>query len=180
MADIGVDFEAINRKEKRLEKPTTAQQVTSTINMGKAMGSGTGLGRAGAGAMRPPTNSMVSSSMPTGMNVGGYGGMNQNHPMGYQHQPMGMNQNHPMGMNQNLSMGMNQNHPMGMNQNYPMGMGMNMNMGGYGQGYPMQPQQGMGMAPPGPPQGMTGAYNPMMGQGGYNPQQQQPYGGGYR
>ncbi|CAE6076754.1 unnamed protein product [Arabidopsis arenosa] len=121
LADIGVDFEAINRKEKRLEKPTTAQQqVTSTINMGKAMGSGTGLGRAGAGAMRPPTNSMVGSSMPTGMNVGGYGG------------------------------------------------------------YPMQPQQGMGMAPPGPPQGMTGAYNPMMGQGGYNPQQQQPYGGGYR
>ncbi|KAG7629062.1 ENTH domain [Arabidopsis thaliana x Arabidopsis arenosa] len=174
LADIGVDFEAINRKEKRLEKPTiTQQQVTSTINMGKAMGSGTGLGRAGAGAMRPPTNSMVGSSMPTGMNVGGYGGMNQ-------HQPIGMNQNHPMGMNQNLSMGMNQNYPMGMNQNYPMGMGMNMNMGGYGQGYPMQPQQGMGMAPPGAPQGMTGAYNPMMGQGGYNPQQQQPYGGGYR
>ncbi|XP_019082927.1 PREDICTED: clathrin interactor EPSIN 3-like isoform X2 [Camelina sativa] len=185
LADIGVDFEAINRKEKRLEKPTTAQQqVTSTINMGKAMGSGTGLGRAGAGAMRPPTNSMVGSSMPTGMNAGGYGGMNQNHPMGIQqNHPMGMNQHYPMGMNQNYPMGMNQNHSMGMNHNQPMGnqnypMGMGMNMGGYGQGYPMQPQQGMGMAPPGPPQGMTGAYNPMMGQGGYNPQQQQPYGGG--
>ncbi|EOA23429.1 hypothetical protein CARUB_v10016612mg [Capsella rubella] len=197
LADIGVDFEAINRKEKRLEKPTTAQQqVTSTINMGKAMGSGTGLGRAGAGAMRPPTNSMVGSSM----NNGGYGGMNQNHPVGIhqnhaagmnQHFPMGMNQNYPigmngnhsMGMNQNYSIGMNQNHSMGMNHNHPMGnqnypMGMGMNMGGYSQGYPMQPQQGIAMGPPGPPQGMTGSYNPMMGQGGYNPQQQQPYGGG--
>ncbi|ESQ44155.1 hypothetical protein EUTSA_v10005771mg [Eutrema salsugineum] len=175
LADIGVDFEAINRKEKRLEKPTTAQQqVTSTINMGKAMGSGTGLGRAGAGALRPPTNSMVGSSIPMGMN--------QSHPMGM---GMNMNQNHPMGMGMN----MNQNNPMGMgmgmnmNQNHHMGMGMNMNMGGYGQGpqgYPMQPQQGMAMAP-GPQPGMTGAaYNPMMGQGGYNPQQQQPYGGGYR
>ncbi|KAL1189734.1 Clathrin interactor EPSIN 3 [Cardamine amara subsp. amara] len=178
LSDIGVDFEAINRKEKRLEKPTAAQQqVTSTINMGKAMGSGTGLGRAGAVAMRPPTNSMVGPGMPMpmGMNVGGYGGMNQNHPMG-----MNQNQAMGMGMNQNHPMGMNHNHPMGMNQNYPMGMGMNMNMGGYGQGYPLQPQQGMGMAPPGAPPGMTGAYNPMMGQGGYNPQQQQPYGGGYR
>ncbi|CAN8254226.1 unnamed protein product [Cochlearia groenlandica] len=205
LSDIGVDFEAINRKEKRLEKPTTTQhqqqQVTSTINMGKAMGSGTGLGRAGAGAMRPQTNTMVGSTMPMGVNQNhqmGMGmGMHQNHQMGMgmnmnQNHPMGMgmnqNQNHPMGMGMNMNqnhpmgMGMNQNHQMGMgmgmHQNHPMGMGMNMG-GGYGQGYPMQPQQGMGIAH-GPQPGMTGsAYNPMMGQGGYNPQHQHhPYGGG--
>ncbi|CAH8356907.1 unnamed protein product [Eruca vesicaria subsp. sativa] len=147
LADIGVDFEAINRREKRLEKPTNAPPAASTINMGKAMGSGTGLGRAGATAMRPPPNPMVGSGMPMGgggMGAGGYGGMNQNQ----QHMGMGMRP------------------------------GMNMNMGGgYGQGYPMQ-QQNPGMVPG---QNMPGNnnYNPMMGQGGYNPQQQQ-YGGGYR
>ncbi|CAH2063561.1 unnamed protein product [Thlaspi arvense] len=185
LADIGVDFKAINKKEKRLEKPTTAQQqVTSTINMGKAMGSGTGLGRTGAGAMSIPMgmnqNHLMGMSMnqnhliEMGMNV------NQNHPMGMG-MGMNMNQNHPMGMGMNI----NQNHSMrmGMNMNQNHHMGMDMNMGGYGQGpqgYPMQPQKGMTMAH-GPQAGVTGAaYNPMMGQGGYNPQQQQPYGGGYR
>ena len=154
LADIGVDFEAINRREKRLEKPTNTPPATSTINMGKAMGSGTGLGRAGATAMRPPPNPMVGSGMPMG--GGGYGGMNQN-----QHMGMGMGP------------GMNQNQPMGMG----MGPGMNMNMGGgYGQGYPMQPQN-QGMVP-GPNMPGNNNYNPMMGQGGYNPQQS--YGGGYR
>ncbi|CAN6830751.1 unnamed protein product [Brassica oleracea] len=154
LADIGVDFEAINRREKRLEKPTNAPAATSTINMGKAMGSGTGLGRAGATAMRPPPNPMVGAGMPMGgggMGVGGYGGMNQNQNQ----QPMGM------------SMGMG------------MGPGMKMNMGGgYGQGYPMQPQN-PGMAHGQNMPGNNNNYNPMMGQGGYNPQQQQ-YGGGYR
>ncbi|CDY17942.1 BnaC04g02770D [Brassica napus] len=154
LADIGVDFEAINRREKRLEKPTNAPAATSTINMGKAMGSGTGLGRAGATAMRPPPNPMVGAGMPMGgggMGVGGYGGMNQNQNQ----QPMGMG----MGMG--------------------MGPGMNMNMGGgYGQGYPMQPQN-PGMAHGQNMPGNNNNYNPMMGQGGYNPQQQQ-YGGGYR
>ncbi|KAG2296053.1 hypothetical protein Bca52824_042722 [Brassica carinata] len=154
LADIGVDFEAINRREKRLEKPTNTPPATSTINMGKAMGSGTGLGRAGATAMRPPPNPMVGSGMPMG--GGGYGGMNQN-----QHMGMGMGP------------GMNPNQPMGMG----MGPGMNMNMGGgYGQGYPMQPQN-QGMVP-GPNMPGNNNYNPMMGQGGYNPQQS--YGGGYR
>ncbi|KAL0739920.1 hypothetical protein Bca4012_081433 [Brassica carinata] len=161
LADIGVDFEAINRREKRLEKPTNTPAPTSTINMGKAMGSGTGLGRAGANSMRPPPNPMVASGMPMGggMNVGGYGGMNQNQSMGGMGMRPGMNQNQPMGMG--------------------MGMGPGMNMGGgYGQGYPMQPQN-PGMVPG---QNMPGNnnnyYNPMMGQGGYNPQQS--YGGGYR
>uniref|UniRef100_M4F9G7 UBX domain-containing protein n=1 Tax=Brassica campestris TaxID=3711 RepID=M4F9G7_BRACM len=177
LADIGVDFEAINRREKRLEKPTNAPAPTSTINMGKAMGSGTGLGRAGANSMRPPPNPMVASGMPMGggMNIGGYGGMNQNQqPMGGMGMGPGMNQNQPMGgMGMGPGMNMNQNQPMG------MGMGPGMNMGGgYGQGYQMQPQH-QGMVPG---QNMPGNnnnnYNPMMGQGGYNPQQQQ-YGGGY-
>lgn len=124
LSDIGVDFEALNRKEKRMEKPSQAA-ITSTITMGKAMGSGSGIGRAGASALRPPLNPTVGS----GMGMGGYGGMNQ-----------------PMGMNMGMGMG--------------MGMGMNYGM-----------QRPMGF-PPG------SANNPMMGAGGYGPQQ--PYGGGYR
>ncbi|XP_010524129.1 PREDICTED: clathrin interactor EPSIN 2-like isoform X2 [Tarenaya hassleriana] len=87
LADIGVDFDAINRKEKRLEKQPTAQ-VTSTITMGKAMGSGSGLGRAGSTGMRPPPAPVVGSNMAMGgmnqrpmgmgMNTGGYG---QGYPM---------------------------------------------------------------------------------------------------
>ncbi|GMI64399.1 EPSIN2 [Hibiscus trionum] len=158
LADIGVDFDALNRKEKRMEKPAP-NAVTSTVTMGKAMGSGSGIGRSGASVLRPPANPMVGSgmgSMGMGMGMGGgpaggmgmgggYGGMNQ--------RPMGMGMNN-MGMNP--AMGMNN---MGMNP----GMGMNMGMG---QRPYMQPQGGM-----------PGGYNPMMGSGGYS---QQPYGGGYR
>ncbi|KAK7272859.1 hypothetical protein RIF29_13899 [Crotalaria pallida] len=152
LADIGVDFESINRKEKRMEKPTT-QAVTSTVTMGKAMGSGSGIGRAGAGAIRPPPNPTMGSNMGmgmgmgNGMSMGGYGG--------------GMNPSMGMGM----GMGMN-NMGMGMNN---MGMGMN-NMG-MGQGVQMQPPAGYHQG-----SNMQSNYNPMMGQGGYS---QQPY-GGYR
>ncbi|XP_010525787.1 PREDICTED: clathrin interactor EPSIN 2 [Tarenaya hassleriana] len=91
LADIGVDFDAINRKEKRMEKqPTT--QVISTITMGKAMGSGSGMGRAGASGMRPPPTPMVGTNM-------AMGGMSQ--------QPMGM------GMGMGMNMG-------GYGQGYPM------------------------------------------------------------
>ncbi|KAH7833245.1 hypothetical protein Vadar_004438 [Vaccinium darrowii] len=152
LADIGVDFDAINRKEKRMEKPTNTP-VTSTINMGKAMGSGSGMGRAAASSLRPPPNPMVGSGMGmgmgmggpgAGMGMGGYGGMNQ-----------------PMGMGGYAGNGMNQ----------PMGMGMGMNMG-MAQGSQMQPN---GFPPR---SSMPGGYNPMMGRGGgYAPQQ--PYSGGY-
>lgn len=138
MADIGVDFEALNRKEKRMEKPSTAP-VISTINMGKAMGSGSGIGRAGASALRPPPNAMSGSGSGSGMGMG-----------------MGM------GMNPNLGMGMGMRGYGGMNQ--PMG-GMGMNMGMGQQGIPMQQ----------PRANMPGVYNPMMGAGGYAPQQP-PYG----
>ncbi|XP_073053566.1 clathrin interactor EPSIN 3-like isoform X2 [Primulina eburnea] len=100
LADIGVDFDAINRKEKRMEKPTTVP-VTSTITMGKAMGSGSGMGRAGASALRPPPNAMMGPSMNMtgvpGAGMGVAGGYGVNQPMVW---GMGMN----MGMGQGMSM----------------------------------------------------------------------------
>nr|CAD1830930.1 unnamed protein product [Ananas comosus var. bracteatus] len=42
-ADIGVDFDSINRKEKREEKKSSTAPVTSTVTMGKAMGAGSGI-----------------------------------------------------------------------------------------------------------------------------------------
>lgn len=153
LADIGVDFDAINRKEKRMEKPSTAP-VISTINMGKAMGSGTGVGRAGAGALRPPSNSMVGSGMGMGMGMGGMG-MAGGGPAG--------------GPSMGAYGGVNQ--PYGMGMNRPMNMGMGMNMG---QGFQMQQPSGF---PPGPGAPMQGGYNPRMGMGPYG---QQPYGGGYQ
>lgn len=59
-----------------MEKPT-ANPPVSTITMGKAMGSGSGLGRGGAGALRPPSNHPMSGSA---MGMGGapvYRGMSQ-------------------------------------------------------------------------------------------------------
>nr|KJB71856.1 hypothetical protein B456_011G144900 [Gossypium raimondii] len=187
LSDIGVDFDAINRKEKRLEKPAPTA-VTSTVTMGKAMGSGSGIGRAGASVLRAPANPMVGSGMGMGMGggpvggvgMGGYGGMNQ--------QPMGMGMGMNMGMNPGMgmnNMGMNPGmgmsnmgmNPgmgmsnMGMNQGMGMNMGMNPGMGmnmGMGQATHMQSQSGM-----------PGGYNPMMGSSAYS---QQPHGGdgGYR
>ncbi|KAG9445620.1 hypothetical protein H6P81_011748 [Aristolochia fimbriata] len=154
LADIGIDFESINRKEKRREKEksSSTSTVTSTVTMGKAMGSGSGIGRAGASALAPPPNHMMGGGMGMGMGMGGGPGMG-----------MGMGGGPGGGMGMGMGMG---GYGGGMNQ--PMGgMGMGMNMG-MGQGAPMRP--------PGP--GMPGVYNPMMTMGGgYGPQQ--PY-GGYR
>ncbi|TKY50546.1 Clathrin interactor EPSIN 3 [Spatholobus suberectus] len=111
LADIGVDFDAINRKEKRMEKPTTTT-VTSTVTMGKAMGSGSGMGRAGAGALRPPSNPMMGMGagmgmgMGAGMGMGGYGGMNM--PIG-----MGQMQAPPTGLPPGSNMPGNYNSMMG-------------------------------------------------------------------
>ncbi|KAL3829236.1 hypothetical protein ACJIZ3_018038 [Penstemon smallii] len=177
LADIGVDFDAINRKDKRMEKPTTTA-VTSTITMGKAMGSGSGMGRAGATALRPPPNPMVGSGMNIsmtggprpgpGMNMGGYG---VSQPMG---RGMGMKgPNMGVGMNApNMGMGMNVPN-MGMRMNVPY-MGMRMNGPNMGTGQGIQMQQPTGF-PPGST--MSGGYNPMMGSGNYG---QQPYNGNYR
>ncbi|KAK7304294.1 hypothetical protein VNO77_45162 [Canavalia gladiata] len=139
LADIGIDFEAINRKEKRMEKPTTTT-VTSTVTMGKAMGSGSGMGRAGVGALRPPANPGMGSGM--GMGMG-------------------------MGMGNNPGVGMGMGGYGGMNSSMGMGMGTGVGMGGMGgmgmgQGFQMQPPTGM---PPG--SNMPGNYNSMMGPGGY-------------
>jgi len=156
-ADIGVDFDSINRKEKRQEKKINQAPVVSTVTMGKAMGAGSGIGRAGAGAMAPPPNPMGAGrgmGMGPGAGAGaGYGG--------------GMGMNRPMGMGMGMGMGMNQQQMrMGMNQQQMGGMNMGMGMN---QGMPMRP---MGMGPG----GMPGAgYNQMgAAYGG-----QQPY-GGYR
>lgn len=167
LADIGVDFDAINRKERRMEKqPPQQAAVTSTITMGKAMGSGSGLGRAGASSMRAPPSPAMGMGMGgapgVGMGLGGAPGVS-----------MGMGGAPGAGMGMGMGMGMGGYG--GINQ--PMGMGMGMNTGmnmGMGQ---MQPQTGM---PPGST--MQGGYRPMTGASGYSPQQPygQPYGGGYR
>ncbi|KAJ8428855.1 hypothetical protein Cgig2_022994 [Carnegiea gigantea] len=148
MADLGIDFESLNRKEKRMEKSNAAPSTPNVI-MGKAMGSGSGIGRAGAGALRPTASPMMGSAMGTaagmamgggpGVGVGmvGYGSMSQ--------QPMGMSMS---GMG--ISVG---------------GMGR-----GMGRGAPMHSPNGLA------PWSDTNSYNPMMGRGGYP---QQPYGGGY-
>ncbi|XP_077227079.1 clathrin interactor EPSIN 3-like [Tasmannia lanceolata] len=156
LADIGIDFESINRKEKRMEKPA-ANPVTSTITMGQAMGSGSGIGRAGATGIAPPLNPTMGSGMGMGMAMG----MGGDPRMG-----MGMGMGGGAGMGMGMGMGMG-GYGGGMNQ--PLGMGMNMGMV---QGGQMRPTTGF---PPVP--GMPNGYNPMMGMGGYA--SQQPY-GGYR
>lgn len=138
LADIGIDFESINRKEKRMEKQPATTSVTSTITMGKAMGSGSGIGRAGAGAIRASPNQMMGSGMGMGMGMGNAPGV-------------GMGMGGYGGMNTSMGMGMG---AMG-------GMGGGMGMG---QGFQMQqPPAGM---PPGSNM-QQGNYNPMMGPGGY-------------
>ncbi|KAK3015065.1 hypothetical protein RJ639_007035 [Escallonia herrerae] len=138
LADIGVDFEAINRREKRMEKPS-ANPVVSNVSMGKAMGSGSGIGRAGAGALRAPPNPTIGSGMGMGMGsgsgagfgMGGYGGASQ--PMG------GMGMNMPVNMGPGMNMGMGQGvhlqPPTGFPPGSTMPGGFNpmMGRGGYGQ-----------------------------------------------
>ncbi|XP_047979126.1 clathrin interactor EPSIN 2 isoform X2 [Salvia hispanica] len=163
LADIGVDFDAINRKEKRMEKQPATTTVASTVTMGKAMGSGSGVGRAGAGALRPQPNPMMGSGMNFnmaggpggGMGMGGYGGG----------QPIGRG----MGMGMGPGVGMNMPGPMGMGMGMNTGMGPGMNTG---MGPGMNMQQPMGH----PGSNVPGGYNPTMGPGNYN---QHPY-GGYR
>ncbi|KAI0510231.1 hypothetical protein KFK09_010832 [Dendrobium nobile] len=115
LADIGVDFDSINRLERRKEKEKgSANPLASTVTMGKAMGSGSGIGR--AGAINPTTRPSM------GMGIGGYGGaMNQ---------PMGMNMG--MGMGQGTSM-RPQPEMQSPSPGFP-GSGYNsmMGMGGYG------------------------------------------------
>lgn len=67
--DIGIDFDSINRKEKRMEKQP-ATPAASTVTMGKAMGSGSGIGRAGASVLRGQPNPMIGSGMGMGMGPG--------------------------------------------------------------------------------------------------------------
>ncbi|CAA2971081.1 Hypothetical predicted protein [Olea europaea subsp. europaea] len=138
LADIGVDFEAINRKDRRMEKPT-ASTPTSNVTMGKAMGSGSGIGRAGAGSLRPAPNPIMGSGMGIGttgqpgvsIGMGGYGVNSQ--PMG--NMGMGMN----MGIGQGVHMQQQTGFPPvtrpgGYNYNPMTGTG-NFNQQQYGGGY---------------------------------------------
>lgn len=171
MADIGVDFDAINRKEKRLEKPSQ-KPVVSTINMGKAMGSGSGIGRAGASALRGAPNPMIG----TGMRVGIGGAPGTGLGMASAGGPgMSMVHGPSSGMGMGMGGGYGGNQPMG-----GMVAGMNMSMAG-GMNMGMRPGVAMlqqQQPPTGFPLGPTmGGYNPMMGPGVYG---QQPHNGGYR
>ncbi|XP_051149928.1 clathrin interactor EPSIN 2-like [Andrographis paniculata] len=112
LADIGVDFDAINRKEKRMEKPSST--VTSTVTMGKAMGSGSGLGQPSTGALRPLPNSMMNSAGPgAGIGMVGYG---VRQPMGI---GLGTNMQQPMGFPSGAAIpGAYNSHPMMGTGNY--------------------------------------------------------------
>ncbi|XP_074557740.1 clathrin interactor EPSIN 2 [Curcuma longa] len=127
-ADIGVDFDSINRKDKWKEEKKLSTAPTSITTMGKAMGSGSGIGRTGASALSAPLNPMISSGTGMGMGLGG-GAMGRGMGMGGYGRPMGM----MMGMN----MGMNQGMPPHPATGAP-GVGYNpmMNMGNYGSQQP--------------------------------------------
>lgn len=149
-ADIGIDFDSINRKEKRKEEQKVSATPISTTTMGKAMGSGSGIGRASANTFTRPPNPTMGMGM--GMGMMGSGGMGMG-MMGGGRMGMGMMGNGGMGMG-----------GYGGSINQPMGMGM-----------PPRPPVGAPMGGT----GMPGVgYNPMMGMGNYG--SQQPYGGGYR
>ncbi|TYG99010.1 hypothetical protein ES288_A10G162700v1 [Gossypium darwinii] len=148
LSDIGVDFDAINRKEKRLEKPAPTA-ITSTVTMGKAMGSGSGIGRAGASVLRAPANPMVGSGMGMGMGGGPVGGVGMEGYVGMNQQPMGMG----MGMNMGMNPGMGMNN-MGMNPGMGMSnMGINPGMGMSNMG--MNPGMGMSNMGMNPGMGMS-------------------------
>ncbi|WCJ39074.1 Clathrin interactor EPSIN 3 [Euphorbia peplus] len=153
LADIGVDFDAINRREKRMEKQPTVAPV-STVTMGKAMGSGSGIGRAGVGAIRPSSNPMMSSGMGMGggMNMGGAQGSGMGMG-GAPGQGMGMGGPRPgMGMGgPGLGMGM------GGGPGSGMGMGGVPGSGGMGMGgIPGSGGMGMGGVPGSGGMGMVG------------------------
>ncbi|XP_072978610.1 clathrin interactor EPSIN 3-like [Typha angustifolia] len=105
-ADIGVDFDSINRKERRDEKKSSTALVTSTITMGKAMGAGSGIGRVGASGLAPSSNPMIGSNMGIRMGMAGGAGMGMGAYGG------SMNQQTVMGMGMNVGMSMGQGMPM--------------------------------------------------------------------
>lgn len=164
LADIGVDFDSINRLERRKEKSSAnSMSSAAAMTMGKAMGSGSGISRGGAinQAMRP--------TMGMGMGGGGPG-----FGMGMGMRGGGPGSGGPGGM----GMGMGGGGP-----GYAVPGGMGMGIGGYGGA--VNPGMGMGGAGRPPPEMQSpatafpgAAYNNPIGSGGYG--SQQPYGGGYR
>ncbi|KAG0484534.1 hypothetical protein HPP92_008613 [Vanilla planifolia] len=95
LAGIGIDFDAINRKEKRNEAKSSQAPLTSNITMGKAMGAGR---RAAAGAVSQHFNQPMGSYGGMGMYGGGMGAMGMGGYGGNMHQPsmaMGMTMARP-------------------------------------------------------------------------------------
>ncbi|CAH9101264.1 unnamed protein product [Cuscuta europaea] len=94
LVDIGVDFEAMNRKEKLKVNHTNTTRTPSVITMGKAMGCGSGMGRAGVGSLRPPqTIQMVGAHTGAGISMArGNGGLNN--------QTMGIRMSRPLQLQQ--------------------------------------------------------------------------------
>ncbi|KAH0463228.1 hypothetical protein IEQ34_007810 [Dendrobium chrysotoxum] len=89
LADIGIDFDDINRKEKRKEVKSSQTPLPSSLAMGKAMGAGSGLGRAGSGLFTQPLNPTPGSNTGLGMNQP-YMGMGMVGNMGTMHPSSGM------------------------------------------------------------------------------------------
>lgn len=72
LADIGIHLDSIPSSERRED-----EKKTPTFSMGKAMGSGSGLGRAGASTMAAPASSMMGpygmGAYGTNIGMGAYG-----------------------------------------------------------------------------------------------------------
>ncbi|XP_020598630.1 clathrin interactor EPSIN 3-like [Phalaenopsis equestris] len=76
LANIGIDFNDINRKEKRNEAKSSQTRLSSSSSMGKAMGAGSGLGRAATGMYAQPQNTAMEMNQPyMGMGMGANIGM---------------------------------------------------------------------------------------------------------
>ncbi|PKU61505.1 clathrin interactor EPSIN 3 isoform X1 [Dendrobium catenatum] len=91
LADIGIDFDDINRKEKRKEVKSSQTPLPSSLAMGRAMGAGSGLGRVGTGSglFTQPLNPTPGVNAGLGMNRP-YMGMGMVGNMGMMHPSSGM------------------------------------------------------------------------------------------
>ncbi|KAK8960856.1 Clathrin interactor EPSIN 2 [Platanthera guangdongensis] len=178
LSDIGVDFDSINRLERRKEKSSVnSMSSAAAMTMGKAMGSGSGIGRGAAinQAMRPTMGMGMGVAGPGFGGPGGVAGPGFGGPGGM---GMGMRGSGPGPGGMGLGMG-------GGGPGYGGPGGMGMGIGSYGGS--MNPGIGMGMGMAGRPLPEMqspatafpgGAYNNPTGTGGYGPHQ--PYGGAYR
>ncbi|CAM6092744.1 unnamed protein product [Calypogeia fissa] len=166
LAELGIDLKDSIFSAAELRKKEEKAQPTAS-NMGRAMGSGTGRGLAGAGGIAPPP----APSMMGGMNMGmggmgmgvrqpAMGGMGMGVNTGYMGNPgMAPNVGYSAAPGMGINPGFGISPGMGMTPGMGQGMGMNPGMAGYG--------QGVGM--------VQGGYATGMGMGGYPNQQYSGY-----